>query len=115
MSRILSILCAGLWGLAPWVPAFAAAPSQEATPKDEGYEYVVDAKDGTLYFAKVETKVAGTVVITMRIINDPDSDDKDYTLIRAFKCQERLVKENDGQWRPVAKGTVGDYMIAFGC
>ncbi|QNJ06314.1 hypothetical protein SynMEDNS5_01597 [Synechococcus sp. MEDNS5] len=74
----------------------------------------MDAEDGTLYFAKVETKIAGTVVIKMRVINDPDTEDKDYTMIKAFKCRERLVK-GDGQWNPVKKSSVGAYMLDFGC
>ena len=42
------------------------------------FESIVDVTDGTLYFAKIETKVADTVVIKMRVINDPDSENKDY-------------------------------------
>ena len=51
----------------------------------------------------------------MRVFNDPDSEEKDYGLVYAFKCRERLIKESGGQWRSVAKNTVGDYMLEFGC
>ena len=114
LPRIISVLFAGLWSLAPLGLTIGASPSQASSPQDEGYEYIVDAEDGTLYFAKVETKIAGTVVIKMRVINDPDSEDKDYTLIKAFKCRERLVKD-DGQWNPVPKSSVGAYMLDFAC
>ena len=115
MARIIPILFAGFWGLAAFNAAFAASPLQASSPQDDGFEYIIDAKDGTLYFAKIETKIADTVVIKMRVINDPDSENKDYVLVNAFRCRERLVKESGGQWRQVAKNTVGDYMLEFGC
>ena len=55
MARIIPILFAGSWGLAPFNAAFAASPLQASTPQDDGFEYIIDAKDGTLYFAKIET------------------------------------------------------------
>ena len=115
MARIIPILFAGFWGLAPFNAALATSPLRASSPQDDGFEYIVDAKDGTLYFAKIETKVSDTVVINMRVVNDPDSEEKDYVLVNAFKCRERLVKESGGQWRPVAKNTVGDYTLEFGC
>ena len=112
LSKVVPILSASLL-LSPILCQPAVAISQQTTPDD--WEYITDAKDGTLYFAGKRVTVGKTTVMEIKAVNDPDEPaGSEYTVRYAFNCKTQQVKLEEG-WEPVKETSVGNAWLMYAC
>ena len=94
------------------IPAMAS--NQEAL-KTGNWDFINSATDGTSYFGQVHTKLDDQIVLKVRVKGDPTAENKDYVIITAIKCTEKMFKQSGGQWTKPTDDMVVNWWIEFAC
>ena len=116
-SRILEVNSAlALLALAfPLTAAIASKPVDSKIDRlnKDGYEYITDADDGTIYFAKRKRRISDTVFIDLVEIDSPKSKGI-MESVQVYNCVDKTYKF-DGKWKPILPKTIGVYLFKWAC
>ena len=95
---------------------FLPADSRAEVLNKDGYDLAATATDGTIYLGKIKKVINGMKFIDFIAIDDPDSEDSEYTFMEVFRCSDRAYKHSDsGTWKKPAPGSIGEQMVAWAC
>ena len=92
----------------------AMASNQEAL-KAGDWDFINSATDGTSYFGQVQTQLGDQIVLKVRVKGDQSIENKDYVIITAIKCGEKMFKQAGGQWARPTDDMVVKWWIEFAC
>ena len=80
----------------------------------KNWDYMGVATDGTTYFAHEKSRIGNQVVMEIRVVDDPDTYDKDFVLTRGINCAKGLVKSSD-QWEKPNPNSIWNMWIRYAC
>ena len=102
--------------LLPVLALSLATPAMAETGGDfsGSWDYMGTSSIGTDYFGQIKRKIGNQVVLKIRIVDNPKSENKDYVIINGIKCKERLVNQG-GKWQEPTQDSVWHWWIDYAC